>query len=521
MFRVPAALWKHNVRFEARRAAARLEFMGPVHHRVRNFVVTELPRAQQPLSPEAIAAGLGLATGRVREILDELEVQLTFLYRGDGRNVDWAYPVTVEKTPHRVTLDNGLRLVLSRDTSVPTIGLAIYYDVGSRNEVEGRTGFAHLFEHMMFQGSANVGKGEHFAHVMNRGGRMNGTTSHDRTNYYETLPSHAIELGLWLEADRMRSLAITTENFENQRAVVMEERRQSYENAPYALSMLRINQLAYGDYFPYSHSTIGDMRDLENAPLEAVQAFFDQYYPPNNAVLSIAGNFEIDAIVALIQQHFGDIPTREVPTYQPPELPPQTSERREIMSDEFADLPAFHLAYHIPTTRTADHYALELMAIILGDGHSSRLYQSLVKERELLTTISVGTDDRRGPDLFSFWAIMSSGHAPSEVQPLIFTAIQNVARRGVTARELQKAHNRIRSQFIFGMQSNLQRARHLAEAEMYWGDATLLRTELNHYLSVTRDDIRRVAGQYFEASNRTVLDVIPNPASSSTEGSAP
>jgi zinc protease len=188
----------------------------------------------------------------------------------------------------RATLDNGLRVVMSPDRTIPTVGIAVYYDVGSRNEVRGRSGFAHLFEHMMFQGSANVAKGEHFQLILNRGGEMNGTTSEDRTNYYETLPSNELALGLWLEADRMKSLAITQENFENQRQTVMEERRQSYDNQPYAKSWLRINELAYQDYWPYAHSTIGDMKDLENAPLSAVQEFFDAYYAPNNAVLSIA-----------------------------------------------------------------------------------------------------------------------------------------------------------------------------------------------------------------------------------------
>ena len=176
----------------------------------------------------------------------------------------------------RETLGNGLRVVLSEDHSVPTIAIAVYYDVGSRQEVRGRSGFAHLFEHMMFEGSANVDKGEHFALITQRGGSLNGTTSEDRTNYYETLPANELALGLWLEADRMRSLAITEENFENQRSTVMDERRQSYENQPYALSFLRMNELAYGDYWPYSHSTIGDTQDLVNAPLTAVQEFWMQ-----------------------------------------------------------------------------------------------------------------------------------------------------------------------------------------------------------------------------------------------------
>ncbi len=411
----------------------------------------------------------------------------------------------------RETLDNGLRVVLSPDRTVPTVAIAVYYDVGSRNEVRGRSGFAHLFEHMMFQGSENVAKGEHFSLIMNRGGSMNGTTSHDRTNYFETLPSNELALGLWLEADRMRSLAVTEENFENQRQVVMEEWRQSYGNQPYALSFLRINELAFGDYWPYAHSTIGEMADLQNAPLSAVQEFFDSYYAPNNAVVSISGDFDPDEAMALVRRHFGNIPSHPVPPYQPGELSPQTSERSDTMQDPRAQLPGMHIAYHIPPMRERDHYALEMLGLILGDGESSRLYQELVKERELVQSIYVGTDDRRGPDLFSVWAIVAGGHTAAEVRPHVYAALERVAREGVTARELQKAQNRLRATFVFGLQSNLQRAQRLAEFETYWGNAELIRGELDRYLAVTNDDIRRVAGQYFAPTNRTVLDVVPAP----------
>jgi len=407
------------------------------------------------------------------------------------------------------TLPNGLRVVLLEDHSTPIVHVTLWYHVGSKDEKRGRTGFAHLFEHMMFQGSANVAKGEHFQLVMNRGGSLNGTTSHDRTNYFETLPSNELALGLWLEADRMRSLAVTAENFENQRQVVKEERRQSYDNQPYALSHLRINELAYGDYWPYAHSTIGDMQDLDNAPLEAVQQFFDQYYRPNNAVLSIAGDFEPSEALALVREHFGAIGRGEVPPYAPPELAPQTAERRETMTDPHAELPAFHVAWHIPPNRAQDHYALELLGLVLGDGQSSRLYQKLVKEREICQQIYVGTDDRRGPDLFGVFGILASGHQPAEAQTVIFDEVSSVAERGITERELQKAHNRVRSYFVFGLQSNMSRARQLAEYEMYYGDAALVRTELDRYLAVTREDVQRVAQQYFDATNRTVLDVLP------------
>ena len=422
----------------------------------------------------------------------------------------------------RHVLDNGLRVVLSPDRTVPTIAIALYYDVGSRNEQRGRSGFAHLFEHMMFQGSANVARGEHFALIMNRGGSLNGTTSEDRTNYFETLPSNELELGLFLESDRMRSLAVTEFNFENQTQVVIQERQQSYENRPYALSFLRINELAYGDYFAYAHSTIGDTQDLVNAPLSAVQEFFQTYYSPSNAVLSIAGDFDPDQAMALVRRYFGDIPSREVPPYAPGELSPQTAERTDVLQDMLADVPAFHVAYHIPPSREADHYPLEMLALALGDGESSRLYQELVKERELVSEIYVATDDRRGPDLFSVFALVSEGHTGAEVRPHVYAAIDRIAREGITERELEKLRNRVRASFVFGLQSNLDRAQNLAEFEMYWGDAELIRAELDRYLAVTSDDIRRVAGRYFAETNRTVLDVVPAPREEAegTEGGA-
>jgi predicted Zn-dependent peptidase len=467
-----------------------------------------------------------LRQGPIAEAQDAAAVPKT----GVAEKAGTATSATVSPTPpgqgqlsalpiERATLKNGLRVVLSPDRTIPTVGLAIYYDVGSRNEVRGRTGFAHLFEHMMFQGSKNVGKGEHFQLVLNRGGEMNGTTSADRTNYYETLPSNELELGLWLEADRMKSLAITQENFENQRQTVMEERRQRYDNQPYVRSWLRLSELAYGDYFPYAHSTIGDMKDLENAPLTAVQEFFDSYYAPNNAVLALSGDFDAKEALALIEKYFADIPARPRPPYEPGDLAPQTAERSESMLDELAQLPAFHIAYHIPPSNDPDHYPLDILAMALGDGDSARLYQELVKKKELLSSLHVGTDSRRGPDLFSFWAVCAEGKDAKAARAAIYAELDDIAKKGLSARELEKAKNRLRSSFVFGLASNLDRASMLGTFELFYGNADLLKTELDRYLAVTASDVQRVAGKYFAATNRTVLDVIPS-ASAKPEGAA-
>ncbi len=411
----------------------------------------------------------------------------------------------------RGTLGNGMRVVLSPDRSIPNVGIAVYYDVGSRNEAPGRSGFAHLFEHMMFQGSENVGKGEHFQYIMNRGGTMNGTTSTDRTNYYEALPSNELELGLWLEADRMRSLSITAENFENQRQTVMEERRQSYDNQPYMKSMLEINELAYGDYWPYAHSTIGDMQDLIDAPLQAVQEFFAQYYAPNNAILSIAGDFDTQQALGWIHKHFGFIEPREVPTFNPPEFTPPTSPRVSTTYDPIAELPAFHVAYPIPPRTHPDHHALEILAIVLGDGKASRLYRELVRSEEICQEVQVSTDNRRGPDLFSMWAILGKRKRTRTALRIIDTELGDVFMKGISESEMEKAKNKIRARFLFGMQSNLSRAKRLAEYELYWGDAEAVRQELERYMQVTDRDIKRVAREYLDRSRRTILSVVPGP----------
>ncbi|MEK6608806.1 MAG: pitrilysin family protein, partial [Myxococcota bacterium] len=405
-------------------------------------------------------------------------------------------------------LENGLRVVLCEDHAAPTVAVAVYYDVGSRDEPPGRTGFAHLFEHMMFEGSRNVPKFGHIQFVQRVGGVVNGTTSGDRTNYFEQVPSNYLSLALWLEADRMRSLHVTQENFENQRQTVKEERRQSYDNRPYAKAFLRMNELAY-ENFAYKHSTIGEMADLDAAPIEAVQQFFRTYYAPNNALVSIAGDFVPAEALALVKEHFGDIPRGSEPPRSEIVEPPQTAEKSEAMDDPLARLPAFFLAWHIPPSRSADAYPLEVLSTILGDGKSSRLYRKLVDEKKVANSISIDRDDRRGPDLFNVWAICNEGAAATEVRDLVLAEIDAIRAGGATERELEKAKNRIRARFTFGLQGSLSKALRLAEYAVYWGDPALLLAEPDRYQRVTLDDVKRVAAQYLDAKNRTYLEIVP------------
>lgn len=427
--------------------------------------------------------------------------------------VDFFLPIIIEQH----LLENGLRVILSPDHSFPTVSVAIYYDVGSRNEEQGKSGFAHLFEHLMFQGSKNVGKFEHITLINDNGGSCNGTTSEDRTNYFESLPSNKLELALWLEADRMQYLNVTQENFENQRQVVIEEKKLSIDSQPYGPSFILINKLAYGSWWPYSHPVIGYEEDLLNATLEDAQNFYKTYYVPNNAVIAIVGDFEPEEALKLVKKYFGNIARGEALEFTPPPFTPPNTEIKEKIEDPLANLPAFHLAYHIPPLREKDHYPLEVLAVILGDGRSSRLVKKLVQDNPYCQEIYVSTDNRRGPDLFSIFAILNQGIEGEKVREIIYKELKDIEENGLKEGELERAKNRLKSQYLTSLQTNLDLAQRLAMFTLYWGDPTLLRTELNNYLKVTEDDIKKVIGKYLTKGNRIILDVLP----SKKEGDSP
>ncbi len=410
----------------------------------------------------------------------------------------------------RVTLDNGLRVVLNVDKSSPTIGVSVTYDVGSRSEGPGQSGFAHLFEHMMFQGSKNVKKGQHFSLITSRGGNLNGTTSEDRTNYYDLLPASELELALFLEADRMRWLAVTAENFENQRAVVKEEYRMRVDNTPYARASLRLSELGFADYPPYAHPTIGSMQDLDAAKLEWVAAFYRAHYAPNNAVLTIAGDFEPDQALELVRKYFGPAERREVPPFtEPPKGAANSAPRREVMEDGNANAPAILWGYRIPPLRQPDHYALELAGVVLADGESSRLYQLLVRDRALLQGVSARTKDLRGPDQFMLTGVLTEKAKLADVERAFQSELDRLAKTPPSAEELKRAKARVKHDFLFGLQSNATRAIHLGEYEVYFGDARLLTRELAAYLAVSADDIRRVTKQYLTPEAKFAIEVRP------------
>jgi predicted Zn-dependent peptidase len=405
-------------------------------------------------------------------------------------------------------LDNGLRLIIAVDHTAPVFGVTVTYNVGSRNERPGRTGFAHLFEHMMFEGSENVGKGEHFILVLNNGGNMNGTTNEDRTNYFEALPKNQLDLALYLESDRMRSLAVNQSNLDNQRNAVQEERRRGEDNQPYGHARLDIENLAY-DNFAYKHSTIGEMADLNAASVDDVKDFFRIYYAPNNAVVTLVGDLDPVETLAKVKKYFGDIPSQPAPPAVDMTEPPHYGERSETIKDPLARTPLVLMAYHIPAGNTPDNYAMRVLANVLGQGQSSRLYQHLVKEKQFATQVFAQAEARRGPSLLMFSAFLRPGVKPEDVSKAIRDEIDAVQKDGITAQELEKARIQFLRQMIGSRQTDLGTAMQLGQYAVYFDDPNLINTIVDKFDAVTADQVKEAAQKYLVPEQLTVVTDVP------------
>jgi len=418
-------------------------------------------------------------------------------------------------------LPNGLRVIYSEDHSTPVVSVDVWYEVGSRNERPGRSGFAHLFEHMMFQGSAHIKKSEHNKLIERAGGDFNGSTAEDRTNYWETVPSNRLNLALWAEADRMRSLAITEENFENQRQAVKEERRLRVDNQPY--------QAAFTDgltwpfdstsCFPYAHTVIGSMADLDSAKLPDVQAFFDTYYAPNNATLVVVGDFVPSELRSLVNQYFAGAPSHAVP--EGPRCDATTtasSPKRRAVHDAHANLDALLRIYRIPEHRHADTPALELLNIILGQGESSRLNVSVVRrEKAAVATGAILNPfgSRNGPGIWVAYGIVNQGVSADRMDSLIGVQLDSIRANGITPAELEKAKNALRAGFIGTRETTLGKAEELHHYLTFHNSIDEINTDLDRVLSVTSDDVKRVANQYLTPGNLTLVIVRAGAAPSS------
>jgi len=409
------------------------------------------------------------------------------------------------------TLDNGLDVYLVPDRTVPVVTVNVWYNVGSRNERTGRSGFAHLFEHMMFQGSANVAKGEHFQLIERAGGNLNGSTNTDRTNYFQTLPSNRLNLGLWLEADRMRSLAITDENFENQRETVKEERRLRVDNQPYAAAFTEGLTSAFDSTtcFAYSHTVIGSMDDLNAATTPDVQQFFDLYYAPNNATLTVVGDFAAAEAKPLIQQYFGGIPRGAEPPAPACEVRFGDGADEKLWEDPLANLPAVLMAFMVPEHGHGDSPALQLLQSILGEGESSRLNRALVREQQVALQSGAFLDSRRGPGQFIGFAIANQGQSADTLVAALRASIAEIAEHGVTPEELAKAKNAFRRTFVFGRQTSMGIAESIQHYKHFHDDVAEINTDLDGYMAVTAEDVQRVARRYLAPANSTTIRVVP------------
>lgn len=415
-------------------------------------------------------------------------------------------------------LDNGLRVILSRDDSLPIVAVNLWYHVGSKNERPGRTGFAHLFEHMMFQGSAHVPENGHFALIEQAGGSLNGSTWLDRTNYFETLPAHYLELGLWLESDRLGWLlpAMTQEKLDNQRDVVKNERRWRVDNQPYGDWDERIQALIYPPEHPYHHSVIGSMEDLDAASLEDVEEFFRTYYAPNNAVLTLCGSFETANAKALVEKYFGEIPAGpEIPPLPGnPDLPPTLGGEVRVTVEQDISLPRLYAAYRIPPYGTDDFYTAAVIAQILAWGKASRLYNGLIREGRLAQdVIGFAFPVVVGGAILVLWATARPGVETDLLEAELFREVEGL--RDVTSAEVERAINLIEARRLVELQSVDERADQLSMFATLFDDPGLINTELDRYRAVTPEDVREFAARFLGEDNRVVLLYRPG-----TEGGA-
>ncbi|HEX8394753.1 MAG TPA: pitrilysin family protein [Longimicrobium sp.] len=416
------------------------------------------------------------------------------------------------------TLENGLRVVLSRDDALPIVAVNLWYSVGSRDERPGRTGLAHLFEHMMFQGSLNVSDTQHIQMVERVGGTINASTWLDRTNYYTILPSSHLELALWLDADRMAGFvaALTQEKFDNQREVVKNERRQRVDNAPYGDWDERLQRLVWPEDHPYHHSVIGSMEDLDAASLDDVANFFRTYYAPNNAVLTLCGDFEPDEARRMIERHFGPVPRGpEVPALpgQPVIAPiPLAAEVRERVESAVA-LSRVYVAWRIPPYGAPEYYVADLLSELLAGGKSARMYRSLVREQRL--TASVGAfvfPVVTGASAFVLRGNALPGQAPEPLEEAMMAELREVAETPPTPAEMERAMTGLEARRILELQKVSERADNISMMATYFGDPGLINTELERYRGLTAHDVQAFVRTYLNPDNRVVLTYVPQPA---------
>lgn len=406
------------------------------------------------------------------------------------------------------TLDNGLRVILHPDPSTPIVTVGVMYHVGSKNEQAQRTGFAHFFEHLMFSGSDNIAPGQFATLVQQAGGEHNANTSFDRTYYYETLPSNQLALGLWLEAERMRSAKIDQQAVETQRSVVKEEKKQRIDNQPYGT----ILEKAFANAFtlhPYRWVPIGSDQYIDQATLAEFVDFYKTFYVPNNAVLTISGDLDVNQARALVDKYFASIARGTVaiprPAVEEPEL---MAEKREIVFDN-VQLPAVVQAYRIPKAGSPDYYAISMLTTLLAGGESARLNKALVDQQQVAAYVGSFPVETEQPGLFLNFAVANMGRDADELERAMDAEIERVRKEAISDREFEKLRNQVEKTFVTKTATTQGVAEQLANYRLLYGDANLINTELQQYLRVTKDDLSRVANQYLKKENRVVLHYLP------------
>ena len=405
------------------------------------------------------------------------------------------------------TLANGLQVVYLEDHSTPIVHLALWYHVGSKNEKPGRTGFAHLFEHLMFKGSRNVRPDQHPSWITSVGGQANAFTDEDSTVYWETVPAQYLPLILWLEADRMASLEVTEEKFTTEREVVQEERRMRFENQPFG----RLPEIIFDKAFevhPYKHQTIGSMADLQAASIADVKGFHSTYYVPNNATLTLVGDFDTKQAQALVEQYLGRVPAGKPVPRDIPKEPPHKEESRFTVNESWP-LPAVVVSYHITHDGHPDAYPLHILAKILSDGDSSRIYRALVYEKQMAVAAFGEAKLIEHPNLFYAVAVVAPGRRPDDVQKELQAQLDRVKNEGVTADELSRAKRQFARDYILGRESVQQKALHLAHAVVIHDDIKTADGEFDLFQNVTLADVQRVAKTYFTPQSRMLLTILP------------
>lgn len=408
-------------------------------------------------------------------------------------------------------LDNGLHVILHQDNTTPIVTVSVLYHVGSKNEPEGRKGFAHFFEHLMFEGSPNIERGQFFNIIQNAGGQLNANTSSDRTFYYETLPSHQLELGLYMESERMLHAKIDSIGVTTQKEVVKEEKRTRIDNQPYMSFQEKIFGAAYKGT-NYEWTPIGTFEDIDAATEEDFKDFFETFYVPNNATLSIAGDIDIEETKRLVEDYFGEIPRgeKEIPR---PEIvtQPQSTEIRETVFDN-VQLPGIFQAYKMAEQGSEDYYAMQMLTTLLSGGESARFQKSIVDEKQLALAVFAFPFALEDGGLFINLGIVSMGTEPEELEAAMTEEIAKVQETLISDREFQKLQNQIENDFVSRNGSVRGIAESLANYHVYFGDADLINSELERYRKVTKEDIRRVAKQYLTKENRVTLYYLPKDA---------